>query len=574
MAFLKVVQGSCPGQLLELQEERVILGRHPNCQIVLDNAAVSRHHAQILESHGHFFVEDLRSRNGTQLNDVQVEGRRELGEGDTVKVCDVVFTFHKEAPPLDDTAEPAVTIDSQSGVDLERGTEADQSIGVGNEITEEDETSSIITTLNASAGSDLRLDVKPEAKLRAILQISSALGESLELNDVLQAILDGLFRIFPQAVDGFVMLENARRKKLEVKATKSRAGHDAESIPISMTIIRQAMDSGKAILSADALEDSRFDTSESLSSLRIRSMMCVPLVNKDGKALGVVQIGTNDVTKQFTQDDLDVMASVASQATLAVENAILHDRVIRQRDIERDLEFATQVQLGFLPKERPRLKNYRFADYYESAHRVGGDYFDYIPLPGGQVAIALGDVAGKGVPAALLMARLYSSAHYHLLTRSCASDALNGLNAEIASSGLGHRFVTFVLAIVDPQQHSVTFANAGHLPPILRNGNGAAEATAVSDSGMPLGVDPDQQFHSVSFDLEPGGACLLYTDGVTEAMNPENEIYGRDRLRRFLETGPADPESLVKAIIADVETFCRGRAQRDDMCLVCVQRAE
>ena len=145
--------------------------------------------------------------------------------------------------------------------------------------------------------------------------------------------------------------------------------------------------------------------------------MCAPLVPQPGEALGAIQIDSLDHTLPFTDDDLEVLVSVASQAALALENAQLHTAAIRQRDFDRDLEFATQVQLGFLPSERPHLEGYEFHDFYEAAQRVGGDFFDYVQLPDGRLAVTVGDVAGKGLPAALLMARIYSDTRYELLAR-------------------------------------------------------------------------------------------------------------------------------------------------------------
>jgi serine phosphatase RsbU (regulator of sigma subunit) len=218
------------------------------------------------------------------------------------------------------------------------------------------------------------------------------------------------------------------------------------------------------------------------------------------------------------------------------------------------------------------LPGYRFHDYYEAALRVGGDYFDYVALPDGRLAIAVGDVAGKGVPAALLMASLYSTARFHLLTQPALAQALAGLNSQVASGGLGHRFISLVLVVVDPRSHQITIANAGHLPPLLRHRNGNIQTVGLAESGMPLGVIPDQTFRETEIRLEPGELLTLYTDGITEAMNPYNEIYGRARLGDFLSKGPADVDELVPGIVADVEKFCDGRPQRDDLCLVCLQR--
>jgi serine phosphatase RsbU (regulator of sigma subunit) len=398
------------------------------------------------------------------------------------------------------------------------------------------------------------------------------LASVLRLDDVLQKIMDALFKVFPQADDGFVVLKDPDTGKLAVRARKSRLSNDDSSTRISMTVVRQAMDSGEAILSADAVRDSRFELSDSLSELKIRSMMCVPLLDSERKPQGVIQIDTRNLRQKFSQSDLEVLVSVAAQASLAVENSRLHEILLRQRDIQRDLEVATQIQLGFLPNKRPKLPGYEFYDYYEAAQSVGGDYFDYVTRPDGRIAIAVADVAGKGIPAALLMARLYSSARIQLLTHPSAAAAMNALNAEIASSGLGYRFITCVVVMLDPQTHEISIANAGHLPPYLRSARGRIKALAEEVSGMPLGVAPSQQFEEVKVTVKPEEMLVLYTDGITEAMNPKSELYGGKRLRKFLSDGSSGTEDLVKGIVADVETFCKERSQKDDMCIVCVRR--
>ena len=554
----------------------MIVGRHPSCEIVLDNVAVSRRHAQILESHGNYFIEDLRSRNRTFLNGTAVDGRVPLADADTIAVCDVELSFHLHAPSGNDA--PTATSAGFSPSTAAPNTTTAPAASGGGLVFDDDshdnlDSSSIVSTRSAKGSSSLRLGVKPEAKLRAVLEIGRSLGHSLRLDDVLQKTLDGLFKIFPQADSGFVLLKDPEKNRLLVKAAKSRRGGDEPSVRISMTVVRQAMNTGEAILSANALGDERFKSSESLSELQIRSMMCVPLLGQDDKPLGVIQLDTRDLPHRYSDDDLDMLVSVSSQVSLAVANATLHEELQQQRDQERDLKFATQVQLGFLPNRRPKLPGYQFADYYEAAQQVGGDYFDYVRLSDEKVAVALGDVAGKGVPAALLSARLYSSARFHLLTKPTAAEALTGLNAELASSGLGYRFITFVVVIVDAKSQTATIANAGHWPPLLRHSGGDVSDLAVETSGAPLGVLPDQSFREATVPLRSGDTLLLFTDGITEAMNPRDEIYGADRLRHLLSAGPDSAEEMIQSVITDVESFCDGRAQRDDMCLVCVRRS-
>ena len=577
-------KGSIPGQILELDGARMVLGRHPSCQIVLDNAAVSRQHAQFLESHGQYYLEDLRSRNSTLLNGAPVAGRRALNSGDQITVCDVEFSFHLQMPSVE-TPEPICRDqsvgtspnDSRANVDADKmtNTPAMSLYALGQAPADDSsDVSSIISTLDARTGSSLRLNIKPEGKLRAILGISDAIGHTLDLDTILDKVLDGLFRVFAQADEGFILLNDSERNKLLVKATKFRQGDNEGSVRVSMTIVKQVMQQQKAILSADAVEDSRFKLSESLVQLKIRSMMCAPLHGKDDTALGVIQIDTKDIGRQFSQDDLDLLVSVASQASMAIENGRLHAELIKQRDLKRELEFATQVQLGFLPDQPPESPGYEFADFYEAALRVGGDFFDYIVLPDGRVAITLGDVAGKGVPAALLMARLFSSARLYLLTRPTVAGAMTGLNAEIASSGLGHRFVTCVMIILDPQKHEMIIANAGHMAPLLRSSGGDVTAIGHEKSGMPVGVIPDQEFQQCTISLDDGDAIIIFTDGITEAANPQGDMYGTQRLIGFIDSGPEEMEPLVKGIITDVEVFCAGRPQRDDTCVVAIRRTE
>lgn len=589
MAFLEVLKGKSPGQIVEVQSDRTVFGRHPHCQIVLENAAVSRYHAQIVEVHGDFFLEDLRSRNGTHVNETLVEGRRELKNNDVIRVCDFAFRFLLNPPSDSKLLKPGETV-GDAGVkvgpksmlgSVERhasqvSEEQPDAEGMSPEDVkiEEEDRSSIISTLDAgSSSSDLRLSVKPETKLKAILEITKTLSGTLDLDQVLDKTLDGLFRIFQQADEGFIMLRDEEKKKLVVKATKTRHVRDEDDqVHVSMTIVRKALETGEGILSANALEDSRFRASESLSLLRIRSMICAPLVSKELGPLGVIQITTNDVGAQFRNEDLDLLISVAIQVALALENAYLYHQALRQRDLERDLEFATQVQLGFLPHARPKLAGYEFSDYYEPAQRVGGDYFDYIQLPQGRWAVALADVAGKGVPAALLMARLYSSVRYHLISQPDVASAMTGLNSEISVSGLGHRFITCLVMVIDPRTHELTLVNAGHLSPLRRMPNGKVEPIGIRESGMPMGIVPDQKFQQSKFELVPGESWLVFTDGVTEAMRSQQEIYGNKRLTDFVKSGPERIDDLIKAVVEDVEEFVEGRPQTDDICLVGFQR--
>lgn len=571
MAFLKVISGGVPGQIIELTEDQTVLGRHPNSQIVLDNAAVSRHHAQVLYSHGRYFLEDLRSRNGTFLNDEAVTNRRELQERDRIDICEIVLQFSTDFP-RNDAIDPDFDLGPSSARHAASVTRIGQAIPPS-DTPEPLESSSILSTLGAmGAGADTndRLAINSEAKLRGILEISRALNRVLDVDQALQKTLECLFRIFPQADEGFAMLIDEPTGQPVVRSVHTRRP-DQEG-RISSTIVQQALKDKTALLSEDVQSDQRFSSSKSIAGTRLRSLICIPLLDAEQKPLGIIQLAAHSLANPFTESDLDLLTAIGGQIALALDNAALHQQMIAQRELQRDLEHATQIQLGFLPSHRPKNDAYEFADFYEAAQSVGGDYFDYIELPDNRWAFTIADVAGKGVSAALLMARLYSAARYHLLTKDNLARAMEGLNEEFATGGVGHRFVTCILAVLDPNNHQITLSNAGHLPPLLRRADGTVESVELDTSGFPLGVELGYEYEQVELELQPGDSMLMYTDGTSEAVDDDYNLFGIERLKSSVSKAPPQAEQLIRSVLDDVEEFSGEATFRDDICLVALHR--
>lgn len=571
MGVLKVLEGDVPGRIVVLNREKMVLGRHPDCQIVVDNAAVSRRHVQFLENHGTYYVEDLQSRNGTLLNGNRIEGRTELREADLVKVCDILFRFHSSQPQQQPTSgEAGMAAETQFvGNETKRVVLSDApETTPANETDDSHE--SVISTLDASSVTSISLDVRPEAKLSAVLAISREMGATIEVEQMLPRILECLFQILPQTDRGIVLLRDEKSSQLLVKAVKARNAADEDSAPVSRAIIDRAAETRQAFLSADAGRE--FDASESIANFKIHSLMCAPLVGHSKEMLGVIQLDSRTTAPGFKPADLEILATVACQAALLVERSVLFEQAGRLRDLQRELDFATQIQLGFLPTKCPYIPGYEFFHYYEPAKSVGGDFFDYVSLPDGRLAVTQGDVAGKGVPAALMMARLYSDARSHLLTERTIGGAMAKLNNDVVRGGHGHRFVTYAGMILNPTSHELTFANAGHLPPLLRSADGTVKRLGVDHANLPLGVDPDLGYEEIAIELAPGDTIALYTDGVTEANNTANELYGMQRLCDDLAAAPDNVNILGEMLISKVEQFCEHRPQRDDICLLCFRR--
>jgi serine phosphatase RsbU (regulator of sigma subunit) len=537
MAVLRELNGA---QEYPLREKVTVIGREPACDIVVGTRTTSGRHAMLLNSGGVYYVEDLNSVNGTFVNGQRIRQRRRLHTGDRIEVPGLAVAFHGDERQAQDPLQQTI---AQTTVVASAPAPVLSSLDVVN---------------------DLRLAVKPEAKLRAILDISRDLGTALDLKVVLPRILESLFAIFPQADCGFVLLRDPQTGQLVPQATKFRHEPPDQSVPLSSKIVDHALVSGRAILSADVASDVRFAPTESIHNYQIHSIMCIPLVGQSGTCLGVIQIDTRNRRHQFQQEDLDLLACVGTQAARAVELAHLHEE-------RRELEAATRIQQSFLPTERPCYERLHFFDYYSPAQHVGGDYYDYIPLPGKRLAVTLGDVAGKDVSAALLMARLSAATRFCLASVPSVPEAVCQLNAVLTRSGSDDRFVTLVVAVLDLESFQLTLVNAGHMPPLRRRAGGVVEDLGEEIIGLPLTV-MDKPYEQMVVPFEPGDTLVLYTDGVSEARNQAGDLYGIDRVRATVQNASEDVKALGEALLHNVRRFAGERPQSDDLTFVCFGR--
>jgi serine phosphatase RsbU (regulator of sigma subunit) len=343
---------------------------------------------------------------------------------------------------------------------------------------------------------------------------------------------------------------------------------------ISRTIVEEAMTTKKAFLSADAATDERFGMAQSIADFSIRSLVCAPMIGNDGEPIGVIQIDTLNQRARFTDEDMEVLAGVASQAAVAIDNAKMHEQVVAQRALQRDMELARQMQRTLLPSKPPQVPGYFFFDYYQAARQVGGDYFDYVQLPGGRYAVIVGDVAGKGVPAALLMARLSADVRFSLASEADPAKAVQQINEGFARHDWQDRFVTMIAAVLNPNTGELTMVNAGHMAPLLRQRGGSVEEIGEEAAGLPLGVAAGYEYQAYSHRLEPGDVVTMFTDGFSEAMNGERELYGLERLKKQISSPSLNVVDFGEHILEDVSRFVDGFDQSDDMCLVCFGRVE
>lgn len=556
------------GQVIDLNVDEVVIGRLPTCAVVLDPHGVSREHACIRRDGGNHYLVDLKSRNKTKVNEREIPPDpylHLLREGDRINICDVEFVFHQKMPPP-------------------------RADWYNDLIVTEEVDDSTLHTLDASRSELLAASVRPEAKLRAIFEITRKLSSNLEIDLIAPMILESLLALFQQAERAFLVFMKEgdpkqgirktfhklrpARKPLTPRGLLSRPDPDEAKLSISRSIIEHVLVKRQAVISQDAGNDQNLPTSASIADLRIRSVMCAPLLTSDGQALGILQIDTSD-RRQFGQEDLEVLVTVANQAAIVIQNATLHESMLRQERVRRDLSLAKQVQASFLPQAVPKVPGHEFFAYYNAAFQVGGDYYDFVPLPGKRLAIALGDVSGKGVAAALMMAKFSGDTRYCILTEDAPALAAAGLNDLLCAADIEERFITLSLSVLDLASGALSLCSAGHLPVMIRRAGGQVEEVGADVAGFPLGIFPDQLYRQIRVELQPGDVVVVYSDGVSDARSPTDELYdSRDHRRLFQRVARAagSPSAVGRAILQEIREFSAGQEQADDITLICFGR--
>jgi len=541
-------------KVVELGNSEMIIGRLPECEVQLPSNMVSRKHARVFPQETGYSIEDLGSGNGTFVNGQKIEGVYQLKSNDRLKFGPILVRYETTGDGEMDAGQRALMNATRAGA-------VEISEDQGNA------TATILGSLESGTGFNL-LDVRPQEKLKAVLDISRALAGTLEVEKLLPRILDSLFQIFPAADRGCILLKDSRTDEMIPRAMKHRRESEDASVKLSRTILKSVLEQKKAILSADATSDARFDASESISSLTIRSMMCVPMLDLQGEPVGIINIDTQNPLTQFKNEDLDIMMTVAGQAALSYESAKLLQSYVQKQKQDNEMNIARNVQHALLPESLPNITGYEFFASYDSAQAVGGDYYDIIATKDGRIWLAFGDVAGKGVPASLVMSRMSSVVRSVSEFVTDAAEAVSRINDHMCAKAVEGRFVTFVLIILDIQNHHMHVVNAGHMSPMIRKPDGAIEEFSDESVGVPIGVIEGFPFEAVERPLAPGETVVIYTDGVSEAMNPKNELYGIEKLRDFVTQGAANPALLGVSIREDVRKHANGREQNDDITLM------
>jgi len=309
---------------------------------------------------------------------------------------------------------------------------------------------------------------------------------------------------------------------------------------------------------------------EALASTGVQTV--VPLRTKN-EVVGVLLLGPPSGREQYTTAERQVLSNSGEVFALMLENARLTDRAVEQEKVRRDLALAAEVQRRLLPPQAPRSAAATFAAFTLPARTIGGDYYDFLDLGGEQVGIAVADVSGKGIAAALVMSVVQASlrviSSHGNLSLSQLAEQMNGF---LYQSTGANKYATFFYAQVDDHGHQLRYVNAGHNPPYLvRSANGATEIIELCVGGTVLGLFPETEFQEAAIDLRSGDLLVAFTDGVTDALNRAGEEFGEERLKEVLRAAVGAPADEISTRLADsMRAWIAGAEQHDDLTFVVV----
>jgi serine phosphatase RsbU (regulator of sigma subunit) len=402
--------------------------------------------------------------------------------------------------------------------------------------------------------------------LNALLRVSKALATEIKLDDLLQVIVEKAAEVMDADRATLFLYDEARNElwskttqKLEIKEIR---------LPLGVGIAGHVAKTRTAINISDTYADARFDPDfDKETGYHTRSTLCLPLIGSGDRLIGVIQVLNKKDQELFNEADESLLGGLSAHITVALERARLIEAYIEKERMEESLKLAHDIQMSMLPKNFPPFPERHEFDIFAaiaSAKEVGGDFYDFFFIDDDHLCFAVGDVSGKGVPASLFMAVTKTRFKAIAGNGGAPGEILARLNAEICRDNESCMFVTLFCAILNIRTGQVDYSNGGHnLPYYLHRGGVSPLQNA---GGRALGVVEQSPYVSDRMVLNPGEALLLYTDGVTEAMDPNETLYSDQRLEQFLARNRgSSPRQIIGDLVNDIRHFAAGAPQSDDI---------
>jgi sigma-B regulation protein RsbU (phosphoserine phosphatase) len=409
-------------------------------------------------------------------------------------------------------------------------------------------------------------------RLALLYQLARNFNSSLDMDEVLNLVIDEVL-VATRGERGFVMLF-AQEGVLEFRVARGIEQQviDHPEFEVSRSIIERVAELGQPILTNDAQSDLRFKTRSSVLLLGLRSILCVPLRQRD-HILGVIYVDNRLQSGIFTLSDLELLNAIASNAAIAIENARLYQVAVEKGRLEKELQLARQVQVSMLPQNLPAVPGWEFIAHWLPARTVAGDYYDVFPLDANRYGLVIADVTDKGMPAALFMAQTRSTLRASVNGIQPPAEQIARINRLICSDTANGMFVTLFFAMLDIASGEMVYVNAGHNPPFLYTSREDRFYKLVR-TGMLMGVDESATYEQYGIMLNPGDFLLLYTDGITEATDLQTREFGVERLMQALNQNRRMPlAEIVKELLNSLQRFTGTAPLLDDVTVLGVRRS-
>ena len=535
----------CPdGQMktVPLTGGRLAIGRSSAAELCFpEDAGLSRQHFAFEAEGDDWTVQDLGSKNGTFVNNIPLKARYILRPGDRVTAGHLVIVY----APTEAAAAPGVVIFE----------------GESTSPT----TSTVVTSLEGALSNQTMAIERGGAKALGPLQSLLKFGEELAAYPSLGDLFPVMLTLAIQAVNaqrGVLMV--LERDELVVKA------HKGDGFRISSAVRDRVLKEKTSVLVRDAQLDDAFKGRMSIVEQKVHTMMAAPLQTKE-RIIGLLYVDSPFILKEFTKEDLSLLTLMANVAAFRIENGRLMEIEQAERIMKRDLAQAADIQQGMLPNKAPAIPGADLAGYNAACRTVGGDYYDFFQYSDHKVGMALGDVSGKGMPASLLMMSLHARVQVLAEDPSDLAAFMTRLNKATCANCPSNRFITFFFTVLDVATGDIVCANAGHNPPIVVRADGSADL--IEGGGPVLGILPIAPYSEIYAHLERGDMIVMYSDGVTEANNPNFEEFGEDRFIDVLKENRSKPAAgIIDAVNKALSEFAAGAPQADDITLVVAKR--
>ncbi len=576
MASLTIQFENESPRIVPLTAPVTTIGRSVDNVIEVPDPNMSRRHMVVEQrENGDYLLTDCNSANGTKLNGDRMISQ-ELHDGDKIECgqTKIIFNFDDdESGAVQNVGRPlAAALDSFD----ETARPDEQRAPLAPPLP----TAKVVTTRPRPPSRAMPPKSEPEVAvlaherddLRKLLEINKRLNQQHDLRTLLQTIIDSAIELMA-AERGFLILVDKGEMKIEIARNMSREVIEGP-LQVSTQICQEVIETARPVLTTNAAADARYGRYQSVVGLKLRSILCVPFKIKDA-VLGTVYLDNANVGA-FSERDVDLLSAFSDQAAVAIENTRLLRQARKKERMDQELRIASQIQRKLLPRARPRVKGLEVYGWMHPAKEVGGDYYDWIPIEDDALLICIGDVSGKGVPAGLVMASARTALRSLAERVSSTLEMVVSMNRLLADDLEREMFISFLLMRYDPKKGRLLYTGAGHEHILIwRARKRQLETRKTGGMVLGLSVALEEFAKEEILDLEIGDAVVLYTDGVTEAVNEENEQYQLERLEESVRHhGDKSAREMLQAVLRDVLAW-KGRApQKDDITLLTIKRTD